>query len=115
MSRFTEITVEQYKEIVRTAEGPAVVKVHASFCAPCKSMSPALEALAEQYPAVAFYALQADAVVDGVSQMVAVRSEGFSTVPALVGIRNKDSLKSVYTGMPALEQIRTWLGRLGEN
>ncbi|KAJ5338174.1 hypothetical protein N7452_004902 [Penicillium brevicompactum] len=67
-------TPEEYAEKVTNAPGPVVVDFFATWCGPCKAISPAIEKLSEANTAVAFYKVDVDqlaaiAADNGVSAM----------------------------------------------
>ena len=43
-----DLTVEEFEEM-KTSEAPAVLKIYADWCGPCRSMAPVFESVAEQY------------------------------------------------------------------
>ncbi|CAG7919097.1 unnamed protein product [Penicillium olsonii] len=53
-------TPEEYAEKVTNAPGNVVVDFFATWCGPCKAISPAIEKLSEQNPTVAFYKVDVD-------------------------------------------------------
>ncbi|KAJ6078866.1 hypothetical protein N7467_008619 [Penicillium canescens] len=67
-------TAEEYKTKVTDAQGPVIVDFFATWCGPCKAVSPLLEKLSDAHSGVDFYKVDVDelaavAADNGVSAM----------------------------------------------
>lgn len=73
-----DITEEEFYYEVVSHDGPILVQVHATWCGPCKALTPVLERIEDQYPAVLFCRLD-------VEQAPRVKDDyGITVVPTLL-------------------------------
>lgn len=78
----TEATVANFDSEVLSAEGPAAVYFHASWCKACKEMGPVVEAAESTYPATHFVSVDTDQAEEIVTQF------GIRTIPSLAVFRD---------------------------
>lgn len=97
MSAF-KITAEQFSAFV--AKGSCVVLFSASWCAPCKEMSPIFNTLADELHAVAVFGVVDVAVSPTVAQMY-----GIKTVPTLAVFR-EGKLISTIAGVRLVKDLK---------
>ena len=55
-----DITQEEFYYEVVSHDGPLLVQVHATWCGPCKALTPVLGRIEDQYPDVLFYRLDVE-------------------------------------------------------
>ncbi|CAG8086533.1 unnamed protein product [Penicillium salamii] len=97
-------TPAEYAEKVTNAQGSVVVDFFATWCGPCKAISPALEKLSEENAAVSFYKVDVD-------ELASVAAEnGVSAMPTFHFYKNGKLSKEVKGANPpaikaALEEI----------
>lgn len=78
-----EITKDNFEEKVLKAENKVLLDFWASWCGPCKMLSPTIEALAEQYEGKA---LVAKINVDEEPELA--RTFGVMSIPTVVFLKN---------------------------
>ena len=54
-----DITEEDFYKVI-ASDGLTLVQVHATWCGPCKALTPVLGRIEDQYPAVLFYRLDVE-------------------------------------------------------
>ncbi len=82
-----QIKEEQFEAEVEKAEGKVLVDFWASWCGPCRMLSPVVEQLSEEVSDVKFVGLDVDA-----SERMAVKY-GISSIPCLVLFENGAEVK----------------------
>lgn len=87
---------------VLAADTPVIVKFEATWCQPCKAMQPALEALEEALPAVAFY--KADVELTG--NFAAMH--GIRQVPVLLAAK-AGKIVGIKHGAAPKAQLESWI------
>ena len=55
-----DVTQEEFYYEVVSHDGPLLVQVHATWCGPCKALTPVLERIEDQYPDIPFYRLDVE-------------------------------------------------------
>ena len=93
-----EINAEEYSEIVNSSN-PVVIDFHATWCGPCKILSPILEELQEEMEEVEFVKLDVDQFpeISGANQVMGV--------PTVVIIKDGE-VKDRFVGVQPKETIK---------
>ena len=82
-----EITEDNFDEVVGKSEVPVLVDFWASWCGPCKMLSPVVEQLSGEVQDVKFVGLDVDD-----SERLAMKY-GISSIPCLVLFENGEEVK----------------------
>ena len=95
-----EINAEDYNELLNS-EAPVVIDFHATWCGPCKVLSPILEELSDEVAGVEFVKLDVDqhpeiAGANGVMGVpTVVMLKGGEVKERFVGVQPKEVIKEV--------------------
>ena len=93
-----DINAEEYAEIVKS-DSPVVIDFHATWCGPCKVLSPILEELSDEVDGVEFVKLDVDqhpeiAGANGVMGVpTVVMLKGGEVKERFVGVQSKEIIK----------------------
>ena len=100
-----EINAEEYSEIVNSSN-PVVIDFHATWCGPCKVLSPILEELDDEIEGVEFVKLDVDQhpQIAGQNQVMGVPT---------VGILKDGEVKDRFVGVQPKEVIKEKITSLG--
>ena len=100
-----EINAEEYAEIVNSSS-PVVIDFHATWCGPCKVLSPILEELNEEIENVEFVKLDVDQhpQIAGQNQVMGV--------PTVVILKDGE-VKDRFVGVQPKEVIKEKIASLG--
>ena len=100
-----EINAEEYSEIVKSTN-PVVIDFHATWCGPCKVLSPILEELDDEIEGVEFVKLDVDQhpQIAGQNQVMGV--------PTVVILKDGE-VKDRFVGVQPKEVIKEKITSLG--
>ena len=100
-----EINAEEYSEIVNSSN-PVVIDFHATWCGPCKVLSPILEELDDEIEGVEFVKLDVDQhpQIGGQNQVMGV--------PTVVILKDGE-VKDRFVGVQPKEVIKEKITSLG--
>ena len=100
-----EINAEEYSEIVKSSN-PVVIDFHATWCGPCKVLSPILEELDDEIDGVEFVKLDVDQhpQIAGQNQVMGV--------PTVVILKDGE-VKDRFVGVQPKEVIKEKITSLG--
>lgn len=100
MSNVIDVTAENFEDEVLAAQGPVIVDFWATWCAPCRQVSPVLDQIAEEHPNVKIAKVNVDNEMD-----LAMRYQ-VTGIPAIKLFRDGEIRKEVVGAKPkaALEQ-----------
>ena len=100
-----EINAEEYSEIVNSSN-PVVIDFHATWCGPCKVLSPILEELDDEIEGVEFVKLDVDQYpqIAGQNQVMGV--------PTVVILKDGE-VKDRFVGVQPKEVIKEKITSLG--
>lgn len=77
-----EITTQEFNEKVINSAKPALVDFWASWCGPCRMLSPLVDSVSEQYDNVDFYKVNVDEEPELAQQF------GIMSIPTLIMFKN---------------------------
>ena len=95
------ITEAEFEEVVVKSETPVFVDFYATWCGPCKMMSPILEQVSEEVPEVKFAAIDVDE-----AEALAVKY-GISSIPCMVLFKNGEEADRVVGAVPKQKIVDT--------
>ena len=99
-----EINAEEYSEIVNSSN-PVVIDFHATWCGPCKVLSPILEELDDEIEGVEFVKLDVDQhpQIAGQNQVMGVPTvvilKDGEVTDRFVGVQPKEVIKEKITSL----------------
>jgi len=99
-----EINAEEYAEIINSSS-PVVIDFHATWCGPCKVLSPILEELNDEIEGVEFVKLDVDQhpQIAGQNQVMGVPTvvilKDGEVKDRLVGVQPKEVIKEKITSL----------------
>lgn len=99
-----KVTTASFDEIVRTSELPVFIDFWGPRCQPCLALSPAFEALAEEYGDQGLF-LKAEA---SQNRMLCVVLRVFG-LPTFVAFSKGEEMSRL-TGDIGTEQLKSWVG-----
>lgn len=81
-----EIKTQEFEEEVINGSKPALVDFWASWCGPCKMLSPVVDSVSEQYDGVDFYKVNVD------EEPEIAREFGIMSIPTLILFKDGEML-----------------------
>ena len=78
-----DLTANEFNDVVAVPEKLLVVDFWASWCGPCKMLSPVIDALSEEMTDVSFYKVNVD------DERSLASNFGVSSIPTVVMIKDK--------------------------
>lgn len=88
------ITEAEFEEVVLKSETPVFVDFFATWCGPCKMMSPILEQVSEEVPGVTFVSIDVDE-----AERLAILY-GISSIPCMILFKNGEEADRVVGAVP---------------
>lgn len=83
-----DITTQEFEEKVLQSDRPALVDFWASWCGPCKMLSPTVDAVSEQVEGVDFYKVNVD------EEPVLAQEFGIMSIPSLLLFKDGELLET---------------------
>jgi thioredoxin 1 len=91
MATVPELTDENFKSTLQSAEGPVLVDFSASWCQPCKALAPTIDAVASQYAGkLAVFKVDIDKAPDTAAGF------GISSVPTCIFFKQEKEVDRFY-------------------
>ncbi|MDI9486122.1 MAG: thioredoxin [Bacillota bacterium] len=95
MSRFIDVTDEDFQAEVLEAEGPVLVEFWAVWCGPCRQMAPVVEDLAAEYAdKIKFVKVNVDEVTESVG------TYGIMSVPTIMLFKDGNPMETLVGVQP---------------
>lgn len=95
LSRFIDVTDEDFQAEVLEAEGPVLVEFWAVWCGPCRQMAPVVEDLAAEYAdKVKFVKVNVDEVTESVG------TYGIMSVPTIMLFKDGNPMETLVGVQP---------------
>lgn len=92
-----EITEKEFKEVIKTKK-KALIDCYATWCGPCKMLSPIIDSIAEESTACEFYKLD----IDNAENIA--REYGIMSIPTLLLFEDGE-LKDTVVGLRSKNEI----------
>lgn len=103
MEKMVETTRENFESDVLKNDLPVLVDFFATWCGPCRMLSPILESLAKDYEGkLAFYKLDVDQAPDIAAEY------GVMSIPTLI-IFDKGDVEAKTVGVSSADELADWI------
>ena len=89
-----ELTVENFEQEVLQSDKPVLIDFWATWCGPCRMMSPVVDAFAEEHPEIKVGKVNVD------EQMQLATAFGIESIPTLIAIRGGKAIGKVIGARP---------------
>ncbi len=102
----SEITIEEFNEIINNSHRLVVVDFYAEWCMPCLMLSPIIEELAEKLKEIKFVKINID------ENKELANKHGISSIPCLIIFKDGvevDRIIGAQTGEEIEEKLRRFL------
>ena len=97
-----QINQKDYSELVENKKGVVVIDFFATWCGPCRMLSPVMENVSNEVSDVAFYKIDVDE-----NEALAMKFQ-ISSIPCLVLLKDGE-VKSRILGYRPLNDIVSWI------
>ena len=98
-----ELTVENFEQEVLQSDKPVLIDFWATWCGPCRMMSPVVDAFAEEHPEIKVGKVNVDEQmqlatafdIESIPTLIAIR--GGKAIGKVIGARPKEDLEALFT------------------
>lgn len=95
-----ELTQENYQKEVIESDKPVLIDFFATWCGPCKMVSPVVDAIANERPDIKVCKLDVDRNLD------LARTFQVMSVPTLVAMKNGEIINKIVGAMPKAQILK---------
>ncbi|MCR5400255.1 MAG: thioredoxin [Treponema sp.] len=95
-----ELTMQNFEEEVLKSDKPVLVDFWATWCGPCRMVSPLVDELAEEHPEYKFGKINVD------EQEALASKYGIMSIPSLYVFKNGENTKKTVGAMPKEEILK---------
>lgn len=95
-----ELTQENYQKEVIESDKPVLIDFFATWCGPCKMVSPVVDEIASERPDIKVCKLDVDRNLD------LARSFQVMSVPTLVAMKNGEIVNKIIGAMPKAQILK---------
>ncbi|WP_418745552.1 thioredoxin [Frisingicoccus sp.] len=95
-----ELTQENYQKEVIESDKPVLIDFFATWCGPCKMVSPVVDEIANERPDIKVCKLDVDRNLD------LARSFQVMSVPTLVAMKNGEIVNKIIGAMPKAQILK---------
>lgn len=95
-----ELTQENYQKEVIESDKPVLIDFFATWCGPCKMVSPVVDEIANERPDIKVCKLDVDRNLD------LARSFQVMSVPTLVAMKNGEIVNKIIGAMPKVQILK---------
>ena len=95
-----ELTQENYQKEVIESDKPVLIDFFATWCGPCKMVSPVVDEIANERPDIKVFKLDVDKNLD------LARTFQVMSVPTLVAMKNGEMINKIIGAMPKAQILK---------